>query len=80
MGKELAEVVVENGIVYHLREGGLYHPDLRLPEGTHYNIDEYELINNVRMLRRRLRCGRYDMRKRVRGGKLPCVLIVESFC
>lgn len=31
MRKELAEVIVENGIVYHLGEDDLYYPDLRLP-------------------------------------------------
>ena len=44
MSKELAEVIVENGIVYHLGEDDLYYPDLRLPEGTHYNIGKYGLM------------------------------------
>lgn len=44
MRKELAEVIVENGIVYHLGEDDLYYPDLRLPEGTHYNIGKYGLM------------------------------------
>ena len=44
MRKELAEVIVENGIVYHLGEDDLYYPDLRLPEGTHYNIGKYGLV------------------------------------
>lgn len=38
MSKELAEVIVENGIVYRLGEDDLYYSDLGLPEGTHYNI------------------------------------------
>ena len=32
MSKELAEVIVENGIVYRLGEHDLYYPDLRLSE------------------------------------------------
>ena len=44
MGKELAEVIVENGIVYRLGEYDLYYPDLGMPEGTHYNIGKYGLM------------------------------------
>lgn len=44
MGKELAEVIEENGIVYRLADVGCYYPDLRLPEGTHYNIGKYGLM------------------------------------
>ena len=44
MSKELAEVIVENGIVYRLGKDDLYYPDLRLPEGTHYNIGKYGLM------------------------------------
>ncbi len=32
MGKELAEMIEENRIVYYLEEDGCYYPDLRLPE------------------------------------------------
>ena len=31
----------ENGISYTLGEDGLYYPDLKLPEGTHYEIGRY---------------------------------------
>ena len=31
-------IIGENGISYTLGEDGLYYPDLRLPEGTHYEI------------------------------------------
>lgn len=41
MSKELAEVIVENGIVYRLWKHDLYYPDLGMPEGTHYNIGKY---------------------------------------
>ena len=30
-----------NGIGYTLGAGGLYYPDLELPEGTHYEIGRY---------------------------------------
>ena len=44
MSRELAEVIEENGIVYHLGEHDLYYPDLELPEGTHYHIGKYGLM------------------------------------
>lgn len=44
MRKELAEIIVENSIVYHLGEHDLYYPELGLPEGTHYNIGKYGLM------------------------------------
>ncbi|MCM1159273.1 MAG: TnpV protein [Clostridium sp.] len=44
MSRELAEVIEENGIVYHLGEHDLYYPDLGLPEGTHYNIGKSGLM------------------------------------
>ena len=34
-------IVGENGIGYTLGEDGLYYPDLKLPEGTHYEIGRY---------------------------------------
>lgn len=44
MRKELAEVIVENGIVYRLGEHDLYYPDLGMPEGTQYNIGKYGIM------------------------------------
>lgn len=44
MGKELAEVIVENGIVYRLGKHDLYYPDLGMTEGTHYNIGKYGIM------------------------------------
>lgn len=44
MGKELAEVIVENGIVYRLGEHDLYYPELGMPEGAHYNIGKYGIM------------------------------------
>lgn len=65
MSQGLEEVIEENGIVYHLAEDGLYYPDLRLPEGTHYSIGKYGLMrweylqeNNRREYFRLLRNGR----------------------
>ena len=40
-------IIGENGISYTLGEDGLYYPDLELPEGTHYEIGKYGLINAV---------------------------------
>ena len=37
-------IVGENGIGYTLGEDGLYYPDLKLPEGTHYEIGKYGLM------------------------------------
>ena len=34
-------IVGENEISYTLGEDGLYYPDIRLPEGTHYEIGRY---------------------------------------
>lgn len=44
MEEELTEVIKENGIVYYLAENECYYPDLRRPEGTHYNIGKYGLM------------------------------------
>lgn len=37
-------IVGENGISYTLGEDGLYYPDFKLPEGTHYEIGKYGLM------------------------------------
>ena len=50
MGKELAEVIEENGIVYLLADDGCYYPDVRLPGGTHYNIGKYGLMRGEYLL------------------------------
>lgn len=34
-------IIGENGISYTLGADGLYYPDLKLPEGTHYPIGRY---------------------------------------
>ncbi|MBQ4523121.1 MAG: TnpV protein [Lachnospiraceae bacterium] len=37
-------IIGENGISYTLGEDGLYYPDLKLLEGTHYEIGKYGLM------------------------------------
>ena len=44
ISKGLTKIIEENGIVYHLAEDGCYYPELRLPEGKHYNIGKYGLM------------------------------------
>lgn len=44
MDRELTETITENGIVYRLAGDGLYYPDLKLPEKTHYSIGKYGLM------------------------------------
>lgn len=39
--EKLKNVIVENGITYVLGTDDLYYQDLRLPEGTHYQIGKY---------------------------------------
>jgi len=39
--EKLENVIVENGITYVLGADDLYYPDLRLLEGTHYQIGKY---------------------------------------
>ena len=34
-------IIGENGISYTLGADGLYYPDLKLPEGTHYEIGRF---------------------------------------
>ena len=38
MGKELAEVIAENGIVYRLGEHDWHYPELFLEQKTNYPI------------------------------------------
>lgn len=44
MDRELTETITENGIVYCLAGDGLYYPDLKLLERTHYRIGKYGLM------------------------------------
>lgn len=59
-------IVGENGMAYTLGKDGLYYPDLRLPEGTNYEIEKYG----------RMRCDYLKLHRRVEymelllGGKI----------
>lgn len=44
MSKELAEVIVENGIMYRVGEHDLYYPELSLEQKTDYPIGKYGII------------------------------------
>lgn len=50
MSKELAEVIVENGIVYRLGEDGCYYPELSLEQKTDYPIGKYGIIRGEYMM------------------------------
>lgn len=50
-------IIGENGIGYTLGEDGLYYPDLKLSEGTHYEIGRYGRMRREYL---KLQCrGRY---------------------
>lgn len=42
--KELAEIVVENGIVYHLTEDGCCYPDINAIQNTDYPVGKYGMM------------------------------------
>lgn len=44
MENQLAEVVVEKGITYHLAESGCYYPQLSLEQKTDYVIGKYGIM------------------------------------
>lgn len=50
MSKELAKVIDENGLVYHLAEDGCYYPDLSLEQRTDYPIGKYGMIRAEYMM------------------------------
>lgn len=65
--KELEKYIIgENGIGYTLGEDGLYYPDLKLPEGTHYNIGKYGLMRWEYLKNHR----RWEYRKLLMAGEL----------
>lgn len=51
MSKELAKVIVENGIVYRLGEHDLYYPEVSLEPKTDYPIGKYGIIRGEYMLK-----------------------------
>lgn len=65
--KELEKYITgENGIGYTLGEDGLYYPDLKLPEGTHYNIGKYGLMRREYLKNHR----RWEYKKLLMAGEL----------
>ena len=50
MEKQLAEVIVENGITYHLEEDGRYYPQLSLEQKTDYVIGKYGIMRGEYMM------------------------------
>lgn len=47
---QLAEVIVENGITYHLAEDGCYYPQLSLEQKTDYTIGKYGIMRGEYMM------------------------------
>lgn len=43
-GNQLAEVIVENGITYHLAKDGCYYPQISLEQKTDYMIGKYGIM------------------------------------
>lgn len=66
--KEVLEqnIVGENGIGYTLGDNGLYYPDFKLPEGTHYDIGKYGIMRMEYLVKYR----RQEYIKLMMNGKL----------
>lgn len=47
----LEEVIVENGITYHLAEDGCYYPQLSLEQNTDYMIGKYGIMRAEYMIK-----------------------------
>lgn len=60
MGKELAEVNVENGIVYHLAEDGCYYPDISVEQNTDYPVGKYGMMGEEYIMKND-RCKYFGM-------------------
>ena len=56
MENQLAEVIVENGITYHLAEDGCYYPQLSLEQETDYVIGKYSIMRGEYMMK----CQRHE--------------------
>lgn len=61
---QLAEVIVENGITYHLAEDDCYYPQLSLEQKTDYVIEKYGIIRGEYMMK----CQRYEYLKLLMDG------------
>lgn len=51
MENQLAEVIVENGIIYHLAENDCYYPQLSLEQKTDYVIGKYGIMRGEHMIK-----------------------------
>lgn len=51
MGKELADVIVENGIEYHLAEDGCYYPDINVEQNTDNPIGKYGMMRGEYLMK-----------------------------
>ena len=51
MGKELAEVIVENGIEYYLAENGCYYPNIIVEQNTDYPIGKYGMMKGEYLMK-----------------------------
>ena len=50
---KLAEIIVENGITYHLAEDGCYYPQLSLEQKTDYVIGKYGIMRGEYLMKYR---------------------------
>lgn len=64
MEKQLAEVIVENGITYRLAENGCYYLELGLEQKTDYVIGKYGIIRGEYMMK----CQRHEYLKLLMDG------------
>lgn len=64
MENQLAEVIVENGIIYHLAEDDCYYPQLSLEQKTDYVIGKYGIMRGEYMMKYR----RHEYLKMVMDG------------
>lgn len=51
MREELAEVIVENGIEYHLAGDGCYYPDISAEQSTDYLIGKYGMMRGEYLMK-----------------------------
>lgn len=50
---KLEEIIVENGITYHMRANGCYYPQLSLEQKTDYVIGKYGIMRGEYMMKYR---------------------------
>lgn len=64
MENQLAEVIVEKKITYHLAEDGCYYPQLSLEQKTDYVIGKYGIMRGEYMMK----CQRHEYLKMLMDG------------